>query len=177
MTLTKSVRCRGPCPRESYGVGPLAQANIPWLGTPWQRIFHSKSSPCPLFSWSFWNSVVQHAPKGPVFFFLGESVGSFGYVLFPLCSHKVSNQFSTRSQSVPQHVLNSTSLCPICLAQHCPLETYVSGQYGDLYNFMFEVNTSTSRNLQSFRICLRWANQTGSWSQEKKVLNLKGTFN
>jgi hypothetical protein len=42
MTLTKFVRCLGPCPRESYGVHPQAQANIPCLGTPWQNKFYSK---------------------------------------------------------------------------------------------------------------------------------------
>jgi hypothetical protein len=41
MTLTKFVRCPGPCPRESYGVCPRAQAHIPCLGTPGQRIFYS----------------------------------------------------------------------------------------------------------------------------------------
>jgi len=40
MMLTKFVRCLGPCPRESYGVCPRAQANIPCLGTPGQRIFY-----------------------------------------------------------------------------------------------------------------------------------------
>jgi hypothetical protein len=42
---------------------------------------------------------IEHAPKGPVFFLLGESVGSFGYVLFPLCSHKVFNQFVGSTQN------------------------------------------------------------------------------
>jgi hypothetical protein len=40
MTLAKFVRCPGPCPRESYGVCPQAQANNPCLGTPRQRIFY-----------------------------------------------------------------------------------------------------------------------------------------
>ncbi len=42
MTLTKFVRCLGPCPRESYGVWPQAQANIWCLGTPGQKILYSK---------------------------------------------------------------------------------------------------------------------------------------
>ncbi len=115
-------------------------------------------------------------PRGQFFSFWGSVLD----LLDMYCSHCVSNPFSAcsqSSQSVPQHVLNSTSLCPICLAQYCPLETYVRGQYWDLYNFMFEVNTSSLGSLQSFRICLWWANQRGSWSQEKKVLSLKGTFN
>jgi len=129
----------------------------------WKRIFHSKSSPCPLFSWSwsFWNSVDPTCTQGASFFLFGGECWIFWICI---CFYCVSNQFSACSQcsqSVPQHVLNSTSLCPICLAQHCPLETYVSGQYWDLYNFMFEVNTSTLGSLQSFRICLWWANQRG----------------
>jgi len=42
MTLTKFVRCLGPCPRESYGVRSQAQANILCLGTLGQNIFYSK---------------------------------------------------------------------------------------------------------------------------------------
>jgi hypothetical protein len=42
MALAKFVRCPGPCPRESYGVCPRAQANIACLGTPGQRIFYYK---------------------------------------------------------------------------------------------------------------------------------------
>ncbi len=41
-TLTKFVRCLDPCPRESYGVCPQAQANVPGLGTSEQRIFYFK---------------------------------------------------------------------------------------------------------------------------------------
>jgi hypothetical protein len=41
-TLTKFVRSLDPCPRESYGVCPQAQANIPALGTSEQRIFYFK---------------------------------------------------------------------------------------------------------------------------------------
>jgi hypothetical protein len=52
MTLTKFVRCRGPCPRESYGVCPWAQANIPYLGTSGRRLFYYKpQSPSSLLSW------------------------------------------------------------------------------------------------------------------------------
>jgi hypothetical protein len=53
----------------------------------------------------------------------------------------------------PQHVPNSTSLCPICFAQHCPLATYILGQMLEI-DFMFGVITSTLWSLQRLRTFL-----------------------
>jgi hypothetical protein len=63
----------------------------------------------------------------PIFFPSGEGdVGSFGLLLLPLCSHQVLNVFLLSSQCVPQHVLNSTSLCLICFVQCCPILGLIS---------------------------------------------------
>jgi hypothetical protein len=69
----------------------------------------------------------------------------------------------------PQHVPNSTSLCPICFAQHCPLATYILGQMLET-DFMFGVITSTLWSLQSLRTFLRCANQRRSLQKKKKEL-------
>jgi hypothetical protein len=37
-----------------------------------------------------------------------------------------------------QHVPSSTSLCPICCAQHCPVRTYISEQY--IRTHMFQIS-------------------------------------
>jgi hypothetical protein len=44
------------------------------------------------------------------------------------------------SQCVHQHVPNSTSLCPMCFAQCCPLETYIDiwANYWDSHVSLFE---------------------------------------
>jgi hypothetical protein len=86
--------------------------------------------------------VGQCAPKRPrsplkgrggfgfweLFFVLNVFPSSSQWVLniFPKFSMCSSMVFPS-SQWVPQHVPNSTSLSPICFAQHCSLETYVSG--------------------------------------------------
>jgi len=69
----------------------------------------------------------------------------------------------------PQHVPNSTSLCPICFAQHCPLATYILGQMLET-DFMFGVITSTLWSLQCFRTFLWCANQRRSLQKKKKEL-------
>jgi hypothetical protein len=46
---------------------------------------------------------------------------------------------------VPQHVPNSTSLCPICFAQHCPLKTYMPEHLGNL-----DTNYIIFRNFENF---------------------------
>jgi hypothetical protein len=61
----------------------------------------------------------------------GEKRGVIDFFLFPMCSHQVLNEFqacSSSSQCAQQHVPNSTSLCPTCLAQYSPLGTYICGQ-------------------------------------------------
>jgi hypothetical protein len=47
----------------------------------------------------------------------------------------------------PQHIPNSSSLCPICFAQHCPLATDILGQMLAIV-FMLGVTTSTLWSLQ-----------------------------
>jgi hypothetical protein len=65
-TLTKFVRCPYPCPRESYGVWPQGQANIPSLGTLEERLFYFKpQAQSPLLSWPFWNSVSNASSLHP----------------------------------------------------------------------------------------------------------------
>jgi hypothetical protein len=67
----------------------------------------------------------------------------------------------------PQHIPNSTSLCPICFAQHCPLATYILGQMLAIV-FILGVITSTLWSLQNFRAFLWCANQRHSLQKKKK---------
>jgi len=79
-------------------------------------------------------------PACPIFFFWGRSGWCWifrNFVIlnvFSLSSQcvpiKVPNGFPTcfpSSKFVPQHVPNSTSICPICIAQHSPLWTNTFG--------------------------------------------------
>jgi hypothetical protein len=94
-------------------------------------------------------------PRGPIFFPSGEGdVGSFGPLLWPMCSHQVLNVFLLSSQCVPQHVLNSTSLCLICFVQCCPILGLISFVWLE-WIFLYW------GSLQTFRISLGFSNQRG----------------
>jgi hypothetical protein len=87
------------------------------------------------------------SPGAPFFFPSGEGdVRSFGLLLLPMCSHQVLNVFLLSSQCVPQHVLNSTSLCLICFVQCCPILELIS-LYG--WSEYFYIG-GVSPNLQNF---------------------------
>jgi hypothetical protein len=95
-----------------------------------------------------------------------------GFLLFLMCSHEVHVVFPLSSQWIPtrspcflcgfQHVFNSTSLCPICFAQSCPLGTYTIGSISGLIcSYIYGMTKFILGSLQRLLISLWWANQRG----------------
>ncbi len=74
-------------------------------------------------------------PIDPIFSFWGKwGMLDFYFlpIVFPSTSQYVVIKFlmgfrhvAQISKVSPQHVLNSSSLCPICFAQHYPFGTYI----------------------------------------------------
>jgi len=104
------------------------------------------------FSFSFWVG-------------WGGRLDSFGFTMFPKCSHQVPKEF----HEVPKWFPMASHFHCICLPNSCLLFTYTSGSKGEALYLVIE--TSILRSLQRFNYFLWWA------KKKKKKLNLGGRNN
>ncbi len=70
------------------------------------------------------NKELQNAPNRPSFFFFLGGEGVCWIFLIFFIPNLFPSRFPMGSLHVPQYVPDSTSLCPLSFAQHCPLQEH-----------------------------------------------------